>query len=68
MPVLVIHSEADESVLIAQSQRFYDQLVAPKQFFALKTANHGITATADRQESVDVVHKWLQATERLRQQ
>lgn len=59
VPVLVIHSRADTFVSIAQSQRFYAQLTGPKQFFALKNANHGITATEDRQESVQAIHDWL---------
>lgn len=58
-PALVIHSQADTFVSIAQSQRFYAQLTGPKQFIILKHANHGITAPEDRQEVVQAIHDWV---------
>jgi pimeloyl-ACP methyl ester carboxylesterase len=62
VPALAIHSRADESVFIKQSQDFYQQLTSPKQFIELKDANHGITAQADRQRVVAEIDGWLKIT------
>lgn len=59
VPVLVIHSQADAFVSIAQPQRFYAQLTVPKQFVTLKHANHGISSDDDRREAVEAIQDWI---------
>lgn len=59
VPVLVIHTQADEFVFIEQSRRFYEQLTSPKHFVTLETANHGVKSPRDRKLVVSEIHKWL---------
>ncbi len=59
VPTLVVHTQVDESVSIEQSRTFYEQLTATKHFITLKTANHGITAPADRDAVISKIDRWL---------
>lgn len=59
VPVLVIHTKVDKHVFMQQSQTFYNKLKAPKQFVTLKTANHGLTSTADRKTVISNIDVWL---------
>lgn len=59
IPVLVIHSQADQSVAISQSENFYQQLTTDKHFVRLASANHGLTSSRDRQQVVAEIVNWL---------
>jgi pimeloyl-ACP methyl ester carboxylesterase len=59
VPVLVIHSLADEDVHIIQSRRFYNKLTVARQFIALKTADHGLRSSVDRNTVINNINDWL---------
>jgi pimeloyl-ACP methyl ester carboxylesterase len=61
VPVLVIHSEADESVYIDQSNYFYKNLTTIKQFITIKNASHNLNDSKDRKLVSQKIVNWLQS-------
>ena len=60
VPVLVIHSKADELVSIAQSRDFFAQLRGPKQFKELEKSGHNLSSTTEITIIVATIDRWLQ--------
>ena len=58
-PVLVIHSKADKDVFIRQSAYFYAQLLAPKEFYTLKTSDHNLQPGNEINATVEAINTWL---------
>ena len=59
LPVLVIHSVADEQVSIKQSHDFYTLLPGPKEFQTLKTSDHNLMPLTETDDIVRMIDAWL---------
>jgi pimeloyl-ACP methyl ester carboxylesterase len=60
LPVLVIHSMADEQVSIRQSRDFFEQLPGPKEFQTLKTSDHNLMPLTETDDIVRMIDEWLE--------
>ena len=58
--VLVMHARYDTDVSLVQSKNFFQKLSGKKEFYLLEKADHQLTREADRQETAEVVYRWLQ--------
>jgi alpha-beta hydrolase superfamily lysophospholipase len=59
VPVLVIHSKADEVVPIKQSKQFFDKLAGPKKFVQLQTADHALVLSRELEDVIREIDGWL---------
>lgn len=59
VPVLVIHSRVDETVMFAQSQQFYAALTSPKEFVELHKTNHDLTNGQEIGLIISSIDTWL---------
>ncbi len=56
---LVIHARHDEVVFISQSNSFFRKLGGKKEFHILEKGDHNLTQESTKQETADVIDRWL---------
>jgi alpha-beta hydrolase superfamily lysophospholipase len=58
-PALVIHSKSDVVIPISQSEKFYENIIAPKHFVALDDVFHGLKGKHDVEAVLMAVDPWM---------